>query len=73
MKLYVWTNVPYLCDYTDGIAFALADTEEQAVALLAAGATSDSIYKITIPVGELSKGELNVYDSPVGIAIYGGG
>lgn len=39
MKLFVWHGV--LCDYTQGIAFAMAETEEQARKLASEGFERD--------------------------------
>jgi len=39
MKLYVWTGV--LCDYTCGMAFAIADSVEDAIQIIATQGKTD--------------------------------
>lgn len=64
LKLYVWENV--LRDYTPGIAFALAYDELEARELIYA-------QKPTVAnTGDLDK-EPQVFESPKGFALWGGG
>ena len=44
LKLYVWEDV--LCDYTSGIAFALAENKKMALALLARRLSDVSMEEI---------------------------
>ena len=67
LKLYVWYGV--FTDYTDGIAFAMADSVDEARRLVA-GSDSD-VYRERI-AKELSK-EPEVFDGPHGDYIWGGG
>ena len=73
MKLYVWEEV--LNDWTEGIAFALAGSLEEAKKLIADsynknfGWTGDD-YKIP---SFLNDQEPKVYDTPIGYTIWGGG
>jgi hypothetical protein len=60
MKLFVWEGV--LRDYTAGIAFALAETSDDARKLIA-----DSCGEYVL--SELGQPP-DVYDSPVGFAVY---
>lgn len=63
LRLFVWEDV--LCDYTCGIAFALAYDVDEARRLVVASdryATASDI-----------EAEPKVYDAPVGYAIHGGG
>ena len=64
LKLYVWENV--LTDYTDGIIFALASTVEEARAKVL---KKDSLR----PVADAIMAEPDVYDSPIGFTLWGGG
>jgi len=72
MKLYVWKGV--LCDYTCGIAFAIAESPEEARQAVIDGFESDKGYIADILLTDL-KGKYEVYpvDEPVGFAIWGGG
>lgn len=67
MKLYVWYEVR--CDYTPGIAFALAESEKEAKELILkdAGFLSEHIKT------ELDIDKPIVYDSPMGFSMSGGG
>ena len=61
LKLYVWENV--LTDYTSGIMFALASSVEEA---------REMILKGDALVGSDLKQEPEVFDSPIGFALWGG-
>jgi len=72
MKLYVWENV--LCDWTCGIAFALANSLEEAIKLVSdyynkGFGWEGEEYQTPYFVSE----EPKIYDVPVGYAIWGGG
>lgn len=63
MKLFVWTG--FCPDYTGGLAFAIAETHEQArqLVIVAKGYEPDDWGKLSVhPV-----------DSPIAFAIAGGG
>jgi len=64
MKLYVWENV--LVDYTDGIMFALANSAEEARAVILEECSLQSV------VTDL-KSEPRAVDKPEGFIIWGGG
>lgn len=64
LKLYVWEDV--LNDYTSGIAFALAESIEQAREIIREKGLSDYGMK------DLDSGPL-VVDQPEGFYLYGGG
>jgi hypothetical protein len=64
LKLYVWRGDGVLQDYTSGIAFALADSAEQARTLLRESIETDQ--------GFLGK-EPEVFDTPAALWVYGGG
>ena len=66
LKLYVWENV--LCDYTCGVMFSLARSEEEARELIQAAVGYDSDY-----VKQDLQQTPQVYDDLVGFAVYGGG
>lgn len=65
LKLYVWS--PFATDYTDGLAFAIAENIEQARKLCA--------KHLGFNHSELSDLEPRVYPltSPIGFAVCGGG
>jgi hypothetical protein len=65
MKLYVWHNV--FCDYTCGIAFAMAESAEEARRLIRENAEDWEDID-----GALAD-EPEVYDGPHGEHILGGG
>lgn len=68
LKLYVWNGV--LADWTDGIAFALDSSPEEAVnELKKAGLDCDRYFRGT----KLQGVEPEVYDTAYGHWIYGGG
>ena len=74
MKLYVWEDV--LCDWTCGIAFALANSKEEAIELVSDYYNED--FGWTKEAGNyevpcFTKDKPKVYDVPVGYAIWGGG
>jgi hypothetical protein len=68
LKLYVWNGV--LTDWTDGIAFALASSPEEAVNELKKAGLGDDYYFSGI---KLQGVEPEVYDTACGHWIYGGG
>jgi hypothetical protein len=80
LRLYVWENV--LADYTSGIAFALASSVDEARQLAYAnlrkgmsptwGTYQEELAKGDGAAQELSA-EPQVFDSPAGFAISGGG
>ena len=65
LKLYVWHEV--FCDFTCGIAFAMAESAEEARRLIAEGADEWEHVE-----QELSE-EPEVYEGPHGEHISGGG
>ncbi len=62
LKLYVWQGV--LTDYTDGIMFALAESQEHARELIS--------KKMGRRTDELDQ-DPEVFDSPAGFFLEGGG
>lgn len=67
LKLFVWKDV--LCDWTCGVVFALAKSEEQARQLILEDGEDweQNVLKSSI------SGSPEVYDSPKGFHIWGGG
>jgi hypothetical protein len=66
LKLYVWEGI--LCDYTCGIAFALAESVEEARKLVI-----ESEYEVNrTHVEEDIKGEPKIFDTPKGYVLWGG-
>ncbi len=63
LKLYVWS--PALTDYTDGIIFALAESADHARTLV-------KQHEPHVPPGDMQRPP-QVYDAPVGFAVWGGG
>ena len=63
LKLYVWHKS--LIDWTAGVMFALAASEDEAKALI----LKDCSY---IPDNEWER-DVTVYDKPAGFAVWGGG
>lgn len=68
LKLYIWDGV--LGDYSPGVAFALAESEEHARALIIADAED---YTARTLVDDLAGPPSHVVDSPRGFHIHGGG
>lgn len=68
MKLYVWHGI--LCDYTCGVAFALASSVEEARALIIASAPEQ--WRKDRLAKEIAE-EPAVYDAPMGDYVEGGG
>jgi hypothetical protein len=68
MKLYVWEDV--LCDYTCGMAFALAETEDEAIEIIAKREGLEEYIR-----GQLASRKPTVHEptDKVGYAVYGGG
>lgn len=65
LKLFVWKDV--LKDYTSGIAFAIAETEQEARELLLKqdeALSRDSVFNISKP---------EVYETEMAITLWGGG
>jgi len=62
LKLFVWEGV--LTDWTDGIMFALAENVEQA--------REEILKKGSVIDVDLAK-EPDVYETPIGFAVWGGG
>ena len=73
MKLFVWRDV--LCDYTCGIAFAMAETEERARKLIAKGFAEDTEIESFAgwALRAIADTDPDVYDEAYGTAITGGG
>lgn len=65
LKLFIWHEV--FCDYTCGIAFAIAETKEEAITLI----TKEQEYN----KNELEQKEPEVHpiDKKYGCMIWGGG
>lgn len=63
LKLYVWTGV--LCDYTSGLAFALATSKEHALKLLSKNLGKEAVDELRATVPE-------VYTSSHAEYIFGG-
>lgn len=75
MKLYVWTGV--LCDYTCGMAFAIAESVEDAIQVIATKGLNEGHIKD--PMGEYEIEQLRseqpmVYElsEKIGYYIWGG-
>jgi len=66
MKLYIWKEV--LCDYTCGIAFAMANSLEEAKQVI-----RDSVDEYYCVDDTVFYKEPEVYEIPYGFAIWGGG
>jgi hypothetical protein len=66
LKLFVWQDV--LVDWTSGIIFALAENENQAREMVVANYSGTT----EIVCREMGKPP-EVYDEPVGFALWGGG
>ncbi len=62
LKLFVWEEV--LTDWSDGIMFALAENVEQA--------REEILKKGSVIDVDLAK-EPDVYETPIGFAVWGGG
>ena len=70
LKLFIWEDV--LADYTSGIAFALAETTEEAREIIFAKAmTEDGYISSTLKSDLASKPK--VVDNKEGFYIWGGG
>lgn len=74
MKLFVWERV--FCDYSCGIAFALANTKEEAIELIANSYEEDTeswFYKDI--VRKLTETEPNIHNigENIGYMVKGGG
>ena len=71
MKLYVWEEV--LCDWTDGIIFALANNVDEARELVMDKYVDqdDNWEENTLRFS--MQDEPKVYDSPAGFRLWGGG
>jgi hypothetical protein len=63
IRLYVWEDV--LTDYTSGVMFAMAESVDEARRLV----RESGLPAYNTEVDE----EPDVYDSPVGFHLYGGG
>jgi hypothetical protein len=70
LKLYVWEDV--LCDWTCGIAFALASSEAEARRLINVELGNRNSEGV-IEDGTSDWGRPKVYTTRVAYAIYGGG
>ena len=73
MKLYVWHGV--FRNYTDGIAFALARSEEEAIYEVARAMRKKSWTALEVLDELTENGRLRVHEvsHPVGFGIEGGG
>ena len=67
LKLYVWDGV--LTDYTDGVAYALARSPEEAKELLMKAGIRDQYWNGL----KLDGQDYQEYDGPVAGFVYGGG
>ena len=67
MKLYVWTDV--LCDYSAGMAVALAPDLETALAAL----DKNAGYHLDLPVDKMTAIDLSGEVEPQAWYVYGGG
>lgn len=78
MKLYIWNGV--LTDWSDGIAFAMAESLDEAHKVLLRGYHGDDCDVDGIMSGdvvsclwnEIQFKEPEVHESPYGFAMYGG-
>jgi len=71
LKLFVWEDV--LADYTPGIAFAIAETKEEAIELIIQKHQLDSTYFPSDFYKELREYEPDIYECKAGFYLYGGG
>lgn len=75
LKLFVWEEV--LTDYTDGVMFALAESKEEAMALILNKAKESPriMRQNSLPwmEEELELNKPKVYENPVGFFLLGGG
>jgi len=62
LSLYVWTQ--FCPDYTDGLAFAIAETEEHARQLVT--------DQLTWEPSDWGKVQVLPHDQPIGFGSYGG-
>ena len=65
LKLFVWKEA--LCDYTDGVMFALARDVDEARQMLLEMHPDSSMVRADISL------DPDVYDSPFAFALWGGG
>lgn len=65
LRLYVWTD--FRCDYTAGLAFALAYSEAHARSLIHAD------YGINLPLNEWGTLQVLQPDAPIAFQVSGGG
>lgn len=74
LKLYVWEDV--LSDYTDGIMFALAESKEEAMAIIISKAENEIYPKkrddLLRMIKEDLENEPKVYADKVGFFVFGG-
>jgi hypothetical protein len=70
LKLFVWEDV--LTDYTPGIAFALAETKEEAINLIIEKHQVDHKYFPDVFYKELLENEPDIYHSKCGFYLDGG-
>ncbi len=71
LKLYIWQDV--LCDYTPGIAFAMASSEDEARQQIRERLLKDGLRVDADGPDEFSKAPDEVYETPSGGYCYGGG
>lgn len=73
LKLYVWENV--LCNYSSGIAFALADTVESAREIILKkfeNRFEDTFsYRYNIFKKELEENEPKIHETSIGYFLWG--
>lgn len=67
MKLYIWKEV--FSDWTDGIAFAMANSKEEAIELI----VKNVWWNESTTHAYLDNKEPEIYETPYGFAIWGGG
>lgn len=71
MKLYVWEGV--LADYTSGIAFALANSVEEAKSAILHKYACEVGGKNSALINELKNSEPQIIDTVEGFFVFGGG
>jgi len=72
LKLYYWNDVEFLAQYTNGDAFALASTKEEAIELIVNNSDiDDRYYSIEKCRNELKSKNPYVTEKPEGFVIYG--
>lgn len=70
MKLFLWTNV--LRDYSPGVIFAVAETEEQAKELVMQHEDPEGVLPPSFVREEMDRNPPQVIEEPFGFWLWGG-